>query len=58
MSLQDLQRVMERALHEEAFRDLLRTSPDTALASYELTAEERAMILGTAPCRPPEERAS
>jgi len=46
MSIQELERVMQRALREEAFRDLLRDNPGAALASYELTADERAMIMG------------
>ncbi|MBX5491059.1 MAG: hypothetical protein IRZ14_07860 [Chloroflexi bacterium] len=46
MSLQELERVMARALRDEAFRLLLRTAPDEALAEYELTPEERAIILG------------
>jgi hypothetical protein len=46
MSLQEVERVTQRALRDEAFRDLLRANPDVALASYELTADERAMVLG------------
>ncbi len=46
MSLQEVERVMQRALREEAFRALLREAPDAALAEYELTASERAAILG------------
>ena len=46
MSIQEAERVMQRALREEAFRELLRDNPAAALASYELTAEERAAILG------------
>ncbi len=49
MSLQEVERVMQRALREEAFRELLRTNPGAALASYELTADERAALLGPAP---------
>ncbi|HZS02398.1 MAG TPA: Os1348 family NHLP clan protein [Chloroflexota bacterium] len=49
MSLQEVERVMQRALREEAFRELLRTNPGAALASYELTADERAALLGLAP---------
>ncbi len=46
MSIQEVERVTQRALREEAFRELLRDNPGAALASYELTAEERATILG------------
>lgn len=49
MSIQELERVMHRALLEEPFRELLRANPGAALARYELTAEERAIILGTLP---------
>ncbi|HLI26824.1 MAG TPA: hypothetical protein VKZ60_07135 [Chloroflexota bacterium] len=55
MSLPELERVMARALRDEAFRLLLRTAPDEALAEYELTAEERAVILGSATAAPPAE---
>ena len=46
MSLYDAQRVMERALRDEAFRALLRSTPELALAEYELSAAERRAILG------------
>ncbi len=49
MSIQELERVMQRALREEAFRELLRDNPGAALASYELTPDERATILGMQP---------
>jgi hypothetical protein len=45
VSIQEVERVMQRALREEAFRDLLRENPGAALASYELTADERAALL-------------
>ena len=48
MSIQEVERVMQRALREEAFRDLLRDNPGAALASYELTADERAALLKAA----------
>ena len=56
MSIQEVERVMQRALREEPFRDLLRVNPGAALASYELTPEERAAILGMHPPagQPPE----
>jgi hypothetical protein len=47
MSLPEVERVLQRALRDEAFRALLRANPDAALGSYELTAEERARILGS-----------
>jgi hypothetical protein len=49
MSIQEVERVMQRALRDEAFRELLRTNPGAALASYELTPDERAAILGMSP---------
>jgi hypothetical protein len=49
MSIQEVERVMQRALRDEAFRELLRTNPGAALASYELTPDERAALLGAAP---------
>jgi hypothetical protein len=49
MSIQEVERVMHRALSDDAFRELLNTNPGAALAQYELTAEERALILGMAP---------
>ncbi len=47
MSLQEVERVMQRALREEAFRMLLQADPGAALASYELTPDERTLILGS-----------
>jgi hypothetical protein len=47
VSIQEVERVMQRALREEAFRDLLRENPGAALASYELTPDERAALLRT-----------
>lgn len=49
MSIQEVERVMQRALRDEAFRELMRTNPGAALASYELNLEERAALLGMAP---------
>ncbi len=40
-----LQQVIERASTDAAFRDQLRRDPESALAGYALTAEERAAIL-------------
>jgi hypothetical protein len=56
MSIQEVERVMQRALREEAFRDLLRDNPGAALASYELTPDERESLLrahGIDPSLPP-----
>ena len=53
MSIQEVERVMQRALREEAFRDLLRDNPGAALASYELTADERAALVGAQAPAPP-----
>jgi hypothetical protein len=58
MSLQEVERVTQRALRDEAFRDLLQANPDVALASYELTADERAMVLGQPLDSVPKEDAS
>ena len=55
MSIQEVERVMQRALREEAFRILLRENPGAALANYELTDEEREAILGAQPFEPPAE---
>ena len=49
MSIQEVERVMQRALRDEAFRELLSTNPCAALVQYELTADERALILGMHP---------
>lgn len=46
--MQELERVMHRALRDESYRDLLRSAPELALAEYDLTADERAMIQGRA----------
>jgi len=58
MSLQEVERVTQRALRDEAFRDLLQANSEIALASYELTADERAMVLGQPPASAPEGDAS
>lgn len=42
MSAEQVQAVLDRALADQAFRDLLAGDPEAALAPYELTAEERA----------------
>lgn len=45
MSRDALAQVVERACADAAFRAALQSSPDSALAGYELTAEERAALL-------------
>ena len=55
MSIQEVERVMQRALRDEAFRDLLRDHPGAALAGYELTSDERVLILGSGSAAPPPE---
>ena len=47
MSEQELNRIVERAIVDQAFRQALGTDPRQALASYDLTAEERAALLDT-----------
>ena len=42
MSAETVQQVLERALNDETFRDLLAKHPDAALAGYDLTDVERA----------------
>ena len=43
-----LVRIVERACTEAAFRDHLARDPGTALAEYQLTAEERAALIDDA----------
>ena len=45
MSLEALATIVERASTDAAFRAQLASSPESALASYDLTAEERAALL-------------
>lgn len=42
MSAEGVQRILDRAMSEPAFRELLSRDPDAALGGYELTPEERA----------------
>ena len=42
MSAEQVQTILDRAIGDERFRDLLARDPATALAGYELTDEERA----------------
>ena len=45
MSRDALAQIVERACTDAAFRAALQNSPDSALAGYDLTAEERAALL-------------
>ena len=45
MSVDVMAKVIERASTDEAFRAQLRVNPESALAGYDLTAEERAAVL-------------
>ena len=45
MSQENLAKVIERASTDEAFRKQLQSNPDAALATYELTAEEKAALM-------------
>jgi hypothetical protein len=40
-----LSKVLDRASTDAAFRTLLRSNPDAALAGYDLTAEEKAALM-------------
>ncbi len=42
MSAERLQEILDRAMSDAAFRELLARDPDAALAGYGLSAEERA----------------
>ncbi len=46
MSAEVVADILGRALRERAFAALLRTEPERALAEYDLTAAERAAIVG------------
>ena len=59
MSMKAVQDVMDRAMSDPAFRMLLASAPDQALAAYDLTAEERAAFhTGTVGAERLEERIS
>lgn len=59
MTMQAVQDVMDRAMSDPAFRKHLAAAPDVALASYDLTAEERAaFVSGTVGAERLEERMS
>ncbi len=44
MSHETLLEIVERAMNDAAFRKLLFSNPDKALAGYDLTDEERALL--------------
>ena len=44
LSTEELQRVIDRVLEDEAFRDQLARDPVAALAGFDLTKEERASL--------------
>ena len=46
MSIETLTQIVERASTDAAFRAQLQSSPERALAGYELTADERAALVG------------
>ncbi len=49
MSTERLQEILDRAMSDAAFRELLARDPDAALADYALSSEERAKFAsGTA----------
>ena len=45
MSQEALAKVVERASTDAGFRSQLASNPESALAGYDLTAEERAAVL-------------
>ena len=51
MSVQDVTRIVERATSDFAFLAQLNEDPDTALAGYALSPEERAAVLQPDPSR-------
>jgi hypothetical protein len=44
MSKAGVEALVQKAMGDEAFRRQIKENPDTALAGYDLTAEERAAI--------------
>ena len=46
MSQETLSQLAERARTDEAFGEQLRANPESVLAGYDLTAEEREALLG------------
>lgn len=51
MSEETLAKVIERASTDATFRAQLKDSPESALAVYDLTDDERAAVLHAAPAR-------
>jgi hypothetical protein len=49
VSAEAVAEILARALRERPFAELLRSEPERALAGYELIADERAAIVGSAP---------
>lgn len=59
VSADRLREILDRAMSDAAFRDLLASDPDAALAPYDLSAEERAKFgTGTARAERLESRVS
>lgn len=59
MSAEQLEAIVDRAIVDAAFRELLSRDPASALAAYDLTADERAKFgSGTARAEPLEPRVS
>lgn len=59
MSAEQVQVVLDRAIADATFRELLARDPATALGGYDLTPEERGMFAsGTARAEPLEPRVS
>lgn len=46
MSDQTVKEIIERAINDKAFRQLLFKNPDEALKEYDLTKEERQILEG------------
>ena len=51
MSQESLSKIVERASTDPAFRAQLQSNPESALAGYDLTAEERAALMSGDPGR-------
>jgi hypothetical protein len=59
VSAEQVQRILDRAIDDPAFRELLARDPSAALAGYDLTPEERAKFAsGTARAEALEPRVS
>ncbi len=46
MSTESVQKIIGRAIAEEAYRELLFSDPEQALAGFELTSEETSALKG------------